>query len=97
MYIIIVGCGRVGSELAFRLFQKGHQIVIIDHNMASFQNLHHDFRGRTIEGEALNHDVLMRAGIKQAEGLAVVTNSDTLNAVVGHIGKVAFQVPNVIV
>jgi trk system potassium uptake protein TrkA len=97
MYIIIVGCGRVGSELAFRLFQKGHQIVIIDHIIASFQNLHHDFRGRTIEGEALNHDVLLRAGIKQAEGLAVVTNSDSLNAVVGHIAKVTFQVPNVIV
>ncbi len=97
MYIIIVGCGRVGSELAFRLFQKGHQLAVIDHIAASFENLHHDFRGRTVEGEALNQDVLLRAGIKQADGLAVVTNSDTLNAVVGHIGKVAFQVPNVIV
>lgn len=97
MYIIIVGCGRVGSELAYRFFEKGHQVAVIDHVPASFQNLHHDFRGRTIEGEALNQDVLLRAGIKQADGLAVVTNSDTLNAVVGHIGKMVFQVPNVIV
>jgi trk system potassium uptake protein TrkA len=95
--MIIVGCGRVGSELAFRLFQRDHQVAIIDHVGASFGQLHPDYRGRTIEGEVLSQDVLMRAGIKEADGLAAVTNSDAVNAVVGHIARTMFDVPNVVV
>jgi len=97
MNIIVVGCGRVGSELAFRLFDRGNKVAVVDHQAGSFQNLHQDFRGRTIEGEALNQDVLRRAGIGEADGVAVVTSSDTLNAVVAHIARHVFGVLNVIV
>jgi trk system potassium uptake protein TrkA len=97
MNFIIVGCGRVGAELAYRLFQDGHQVVVIDHVAAAFNNLPPDFRGRTIEGEALNRDVLLRAGVQNANGLAAATNSDSLNAVVAHVARDTFQVPNVIV
>lgn len=97
MFIIIVGCGRVGSELAFRLFQAGNQVAVIDHVGASFGQLHPDYRGRTIEGEVLSQDVLTRAGIRDADGLAAVTNSDAVNAVVGHIARSQYNVPNVVV
>jgi trk system potassium uptake protein TrkA len=95
--IIVIGCGRVGAELAFRLYKREHQVIVVDQVGAAFQNLHPEFRGRTVEGEALNRDVLLRAGIEQADGLAAVTNSDTLNAVVGHIARTTFQVPLVVV
>jgi len=97
MHMIVVGCGRVGAELAYRLFQKGHRVTVIDSVAQSFNNLHPDFRGRTIEGEALNEDVLIRAGIATADGLAVVTRSDTINAVVAHVARVAFDIPTVVV
>ena len=97
MNFIIIGCGRVGAELAYRLFQDGHQVVVIDHIAAAFSNLPPDFRGRTIEGEALNRDVLLRAGIQNADGLAAATNSDSLNAIVAHVARDTYQVPNVIV
>lgn len=97
MNFIIVGCGRLGAELAYRLFRDGHQVVVIDHIAAAFNNLSPDFRGRIIEGEALNQDVLQRAGIQTAHGLAAVTNTDSLNAVVAHIARETYQVPNVIV
>ncbi len=97
MKYIIVGCGRVGSELAYTLFIKGHTVAIIDHVASAFNNLHPDFRGRMIEGEALNKDVLLRAGIETADGLATVTNSDTLNSVVAHIGRTAYHIPRVVV
>ena len=97
MNVIIVGCGRVGAELAFRLYQRNHQVAIIDNTPGAFLNLHPDFNGRTIEGEALNQDVLYRAGINQADGLAAVTNSDSLNAVVAQIARTKFQVPAVFV
>lgn len=97
MNIIVVGCGRIGAELAFRLFQQGQQVTIVDNIPQSFERLNPDFRGRTVEGEALSKDVLERAGIVKADGLAAVTNSDTLNAVVAHIARTVYKVPNVVV
>jgi trk system potassium uptake protein len=97
MNIIVVGCGRVGSELAYRLFQRGHQIAVVDSVSAAFRNLPPDFRGRMVEGDVLNQEVLRRAGIKQADGLAAVTNNDSNNAVVAHIARTVYGLSNVVV
>lgn len=97
MNIIVVGCGRVGAELAYRLFKRGHQVSVIDYQSAAFNNLPEDFRGRTIQGEALNQQVLHRAGIEKTDGLAVVTSSDTVNAVVAHAAKEFYGISNIIV
>jgi trk system potassium uptake protein TrkA len=97
MFIIVVGCGRVGSELAYGLFTKGHQVAVIDHVGGSFEHLSPDYRGRTVEGEVLAEDVLKRTGVEQADGLAAVTNSDPVNAVVGHVARSIYNVPNVVV
>jgi trk system potassium uptake protein TrkA len=96
MNFIIVGCGRVGAELCYHLFKSGHQIVVVDINKEAFNRLHPDFRGRTLEGEGLAEGVLERAGIREADGLAAVTNSDTLNAVVAHAARTIYNVPNVV-
>jgi trk system potassium uptake protein TrkA len=96
MNFIIVGCGRVGAELCYHLFKSGHQVVVVDIDKESFNRLHPDFRGRTLEGEGLAEGVLERAGIREADGLAAVTNSDTLNAVVAHAARTIYDVPNVV-
>lgn len=96
MNFIIVGCGRVGAELCYHLFNSGHNVVVVDINKESFNRLHPDFRGRTLEGEGLAEGVLERAGIREADGLAAVTNSDTLNAVVAHAARTIYNVPNVV-
>lgn len=93
MNFIVVGCGRFGADLAYRLFQNGHQVVVVDANPKAFNRLHPDFRGRTVEGDSLSADTLARAAADKAEGVAVVTNSDTMNAVIGHTVRVHF--PNV--
>lgn len=98
MNFIVIGCGRVGSELAYRLYQNKHQVVVVDNNRASFNRLHADFHGRTVEGEVLSSDTLTRAGVATADGVAVVTNSDILNAVIGHAIRSNFpQVKRVLV
>lgn len=97
MKVIVVGCGRVGSELAYRLYKRGHQVTVVDEVGAAFDNLPSDFRGRTVEGSALSEDVLRRAGIAQAQGLAAVTNSDSLNAVVAHLARSLFRPTHVVV
>jgi trk system potassium uptake protein TrkA len=96
MNFIIVGCGRVGAELAYHLFSSGHQVVVVDSNRQAFNRLHPDFRGRTLEGEGLAESVLERAGIRDAHGLAAVTNSDALNAVVCHTAKEFYDIPVVV-
>jgi trk system potassium uptake protein len=93
MNFIVVGCGRVGAELSYRLFQNGYQVVVVDTNPKAFNRLHPDFRGRAVEGDSLNPDTLSRAGVEKADGVAVVTSSDTMNAVIGHTIRVHY--PNV--
>ncbi len=97
MRVVIVGCGRLGTELAARLFQRGHEVSVIDSNEQAFSKLPANFEGRLNEGDAINRDVLHRAGIERADAIAAVTDSDVLNAVVGHLARSYYNVPNVIV
>jgi len=97
MNIIVIGCGRVGAEVAYGLFSKGHKITVIDQDAGAFRNLPEDFRGMTLHGDVLTQDILLRAGIEHADALAAVTPNDSVNTVLGHIARVVFKVPNVVV
>lgn len=97
MNIIVVGCGRVGAELAYRLFINGHRVCVIDHSQDAFRGLPPDFRGRTMEGDVLSEAVLHRADIAHADALAAVTSSDSLNGVVGRVARTIYNVPIVAV
>ena len=96
MNMIVVGCGRFGAELAYRLFLQKYRVVVVDFRETTFTNLHPDFRGRTMVGDALNRGVLERAGIEEAQGLAAVTSSDPTNTIIGHIAKETYHVPHVV-
>jgi trk system potassium uptake protein len=97
MNVIVVGCGRVGSELAYSLFKRGHKVVVLDQDAGAFRNLPPDFRGRTLHGDVLSKDLLIRAGIETCDALAAVTPVDSVNAVVAHAARQAFKVPNIVV
>lgn len=97
MKVVIIGCGRLGADLAYRLFQRGFEVSVIDLNQAAFNNLPNDFEGRLNEGDAMNQDVLHRAGIENADAVAVVTDSDPLNAILGHLAREEYNITNVVV
>lgn len=97
MNVIVVGCGRVGSELAYNLHKRGHKVVVLDRDPGAFKNLPADFRGRTLAGEVLNRDLLLRAGIESADAVAAVTPDDAVNAVIAHAAKVVWKVKNIVV
>jgi len=96
MYIIIVGCGRVGSELANLLQKEGHDVVIIDKNHKSFRKLGPTFNGITLTGNGYDSDLLKEAGIEKADAFCVVTNGDNTNIMSAQVAKNIFKVPKVI-
>jgi trk system potassium uptake protein TrkA len=96
MYVIIVGCGRVGSELAKLLSSEGHNVVIIDKNHASFERLGGIFNGLTLVGNGFDLDLLKQAGIEKAEAFCAVTNGDNTNLISAQVAKKIFKVPKVI-
>ena len=96
MRVIVVGCGGVGSALAFQLFQKGNQVTIIDQDEQAFDNLPIDFKGRAIEGDMLARNVWQRAEIENADALAAVTSSDSLNVLVAYIARTEYKVSRVV-
>jgi trk system potassium uptake protein TrkA len=93
--IIIVGCGRLGAELGRSLSHKKHNVVVIDGNERAFERLGSDFRGRTVLGEAIDQDVLVRAGINDAHAFAAVTSSDSVNIVTARVARDIFKVEHV--
>jgi trk system potassium uptake protein TrkA len=95
MNIIIVGCGRVGVELALALHQN-HSISVIDRNSLAFDRLGLHFSGRTIHGHGMDRTALERAGIESAQALAAVTSSDNVNAVVARVARDIYHVNRVV-
>src|SRR4030088_2729185 len=96
MHVIVVGCGRVGSELAIRLEREGHDVVIIDKNRRAFRRLPDDWPGRTVVGFGFDRDHLAQAGGDQAGALAAVTSGDNSNILTARIARETFQIPNVV-
>lgn len=95
MNIIIVGCGRVGVELALTLHQN-HTVTVVDRNTRSFDRLGLHFSGRTIQGHGLDRTTLERAGIVNAQALAAVTSSDNVNVIVARIARNIYHVNRVV-
>lgn len=96
MYIIIVGCGRVGSELARLLADVGHNVVVIDKDTQALQRLGRDFNGLTIAGNGFDVDLLKEAGIEQTNVFCTVTDNDNANIMSGQVAKKIFHIPKVI-
>ncbi|MGH2625201.1 MAG: potassium channel family protein, partial [Anaerolineales bacterium] len=96
MKVIVIGCGRVGSELARSLAAQGHRVAVVDRNPDAFVRLGTAFAGRTIQGDVLDEAVLRRAGIEDADGFATVTPSDETNLVAAKTARDIFHVAHVV-
>ena len=96
MQILIVGCSRVGAGLAQTMLLRGHSVVVVDKDPLAFERLGDKFKGQTVTGVGFNRDVLLKAGIERADGLAAVTASDETNVLIGRIAQQIFRVPRVV-
>jgi len=96
MHVVIMGYGRVGSELALQLGHAGHSVVIIDKKPEAFDRLPPGFEARTIVGLGFDRDILEEAGIKEADAFIAVSNGDNSNIVSARVALEHYHVPNVI-
>ncbi len=96
MNIMIVGCGRVGSQLALLLSQEGHNVTIIDKNADSFKRLGGTFNGVTALGNGFDEKLLRDLKIDKQDAFVSVTSGDNTNLMASQIAKKMFNVPRVI-
>jgi trk system potassium uptake protein TrkA len=96
MNVIIMGCGRVGEQLVRLMITEGHQVVVIDQDAAALARLGPDFKGRTVRGVGFDRDVLIKAGIREADAFAATSSSDNANIVAARIARNVFGVPRVV-
>lgn len=94
--IIVVGCGRVGSQLASMLSENGNNVCVIDRNADAFDNLGRTFNGSTIQGVGFDEEILLRAGVEECDVLAAVTQHDNANLMCAEVASRLFDVPHVI-
>ncbi len=96
MHVIIVGCGRVGAELAKLLSNEGHNVVVIDKSRDAFDRLGNTFNGLTMPGNGFDLELLRQVGIEKADAFCAVTNGDNTNLISAQVAKKIFKVPKVI-
>jgi trk system potassium uptake protein len=96
MNVVIMGCGRVGAQLANILDAEGHKITVLDINPDSFRKLSPEFKGAALIGDGTDEDVLRRAGITEADGFVAATQGDNRNALASQIAKHIFGVKKVV-
>lgn len=96
MNVIVVGCGRVGSQLATMLSVEGHNVVVIDKDADAFRRLGTTFNGVTIKGLGFDEEVLEEAGIREADAFAAVTDLDNTNLMAAEVARKIFSVPHVV-
>jgi trk system potassium uptake protein TrkA len=96
MHIVIMGCGRVGSSLARSLEKRGHTVAVIDVVPDAFRRLGPDFAGKTVKGVGFDREVLVEAGINEAEAFAAVSSGDNSNILSARVVRETFDVHNVV-
>ena len=94
--VIILGCGRVGAELARLLDADGHDVTIVDPEVEAFRRLTPGFRGTVIAGDGMDDDTLRRAGVAGADAFIALTDGDNHNIFASQIAKHVHRVPIVI-
>jgi len=103
MFILIVGCGRVGSSVARTMLGEGHEVSCLDEDPESHTRLEvglergwEDMGGQFTVGTGLETDALLAAGIEKADAFIAATNGDNTNIVISQIAQRRYEVPTVI-
>ena len=96
MKVIVMGFGRIGSQVSKLLANQQHDVTIIDHDANAGKRIDPAFKGRVIKGLGFDRKILIQAGIEQAEAFVAASTSDNANIVAARIARNIFHVPRVV-
>jgi len=96
MNVIIMGCGRVGAQLAGLLDTEGHKVTVLDVDDYSFRRLPSTFGGTALIGDGTDEEMLKKAGITEADAFVAVTQGDNRNVMAAQVAKHVFNIPKVV-
>ena len=96
MNVIIMGCGRVGAQLASMLDNENHKVTVLDIDGHSFRRLSSNFSGTALLGDGTDQEDLKKAGIEEADAFIAVTEGDNRNVMAAQMAKHVFNIPKVI-
>jgi trk system potassium uptake protein TrkA len=96
LHVVVIGCGRVGSELSGALEHAGHTVAVVDKNGRAFRRLPPTFSGKTVVGFGFDRDHLAQAGISEAGAFASVTNGDNSNILCARIARETYGIEHVV-
>jgi trk system potassium uptake protein TrkA len=94
---IVIGCGRVGSNVAKELERDGWEVTAVDEREEALGRLGENWGGGFVVGHGMDVDVLRRAGIEEADAVVVSTDGDNTNIVVGQVTQKRFAIDCVVV
>jgi trk system potassium uptake protein TrkA len=96
VYVVIMGCGRVGSSLSAGLERLGHEVAVIDKDPQAFRRLSPDFSGRQVIGQGFHRQVLIDAGVEKADAFAAVSSGDNSNIISARVARETFGIERVV-
>ncbi len=96
MKVIVMGFGRIGSQVSKLLADQHHDVTVIDHESTASTRIDPAFKGRVIKGIGFDREVLIQAGIEHAEAFVASSTSDNANIVAARIARNIFHVPRVV-
>lgn len=95
-YVIIIGCGRLGANLANTLSDNEGNVLIMDAKKSAFRRLAANFGGLSVVGNGTDLDALEKAQIEKATSVIAVTNHDNTNIMIAQMARDLFHIDNVI-
>jgi trk/ktr system potassium uptake protein len=96
VHVVVVGCGRVGSELAGALELGGHTVAVVDKRKEAFRRLPPSFSGKTVVGFGFDRDTLLEGQVDQAGAFAAVTSGDNSNIMAARVARETFEIERVV-
>jgi trk system potassium uptake protein TrkA len=95
VFVIIMGCGRLGAQLATMLEMDGHDVSILDVDKLAFEHLPNNFKGHKVLGDGTDQETLRKAGADRADAFVSATRGDNRNALAAQVAKHVFHIGRV--
>src|SRR5580765_4254456 len=92
MNALVIGCGRVGSNIALQLDREGWDVTAVDEKEEALSRLGDNWAGGFVLGHGMDIRVLREAGIEEADAVVVSTDGDNTNIVIGQVAQKRFGI-----